>query len=113
MTLYEFKLRKGKIETVEHGAKETAKQYIILHGRIDYNCLSRIPKKLIGEVLGGGRCGLSCLLVENDIETARKAFINFYESEQIPYCERAVQIANEAMEEAKNELACLKDQIDI
>ena len=108
MKLYEFTLEKGKLESKEYEVKETAKQYATLHGHINYNCISRIPKELIGKALNGGFWGISCILTENDIETARKVFIDYWENKKIPGCENGVRVANEMLEKAKNELEYLK-----
>jgi hypothetical protein len=108
MKLYEFRFAKGKLDSTEYEVKETAKQYAILHGRIEYNYLSRIPKDLIGKALDDKWNGVSCILTENDIESARKILINFWENNKIPSCEESVKKAKEQLTKAKNELEHLK-----
>lgn len=107
MKLYEFIFAEGKLESTEYEVKETVKQYKILNGRIKYNCLSRISKDLIGKALDEWM-GVSCILIENDIESARKILINFWENNKIPSCEESVKKAKEQLVKAKNELEYLK-----
>lgn len=106
--LYEFKLRKGKLESLEYEVKETEKQYKILQGYTTYNCLSRISKDLIGKALNGGYFGISCILTEDNVEIAKNILIHYWENTKIPSCEKGVQIANEELKKAKEELAYLK-----
>lgn len=108
MKLYEFYFANEKLECTEHEVKETPKQYTVLKRYIRYNALSRISKELIGKALDDGYNTISCLLLENNIETATKIFIKYWENNKIPKCETQIKHANDKLEKAKNELNYLK-----
>lgn len=108
MKLYEFRFAEGRLESAEYDVKETSKQYTILNGRIEYNYLTRVSKDLVGKALDSKWNGVFCLLTENNIDSARKILINFWESNKIPSCEISVKKAKEQLLKAKNELEYLK-----
>lgn len=107
MKLYEYKLRRGKFTTNEYEVRETAKQYIVENGFVEYRCYVRIPKVEIGTVLGDAFWGFYYLSTENNAEAAKKAFIEFFNEKEIPRCENDVDIAKKALDDARNELNVL------
>ena len=118
MKLYEFELYNNKITVEEYEIKETEKLYIIQRqgskkSFIDYNALTRIPKYIVdGEVQTSYKKAFFYSL-SNDIENAKKSFIEYLQTKKIPQCENAIQEANKKLNEYKNILERLINSTEI
>ena len=112
MKLYEFELYKNKITVDEYEVKETEKLYIVQKqgnkkSYVNYNALTRIPKQNNDEEVHVSYENAFFYSLSNDIENAKKSFIEYLQTKKIPQCENAVQDANKKLNECKNTLEYL------
>lgn len=124
MKLYEYELKTSRIIMTSYEVKETEKSFTVqkISGRknfIGYNCYTRIPKELIGAVLCYANSEIYYLSLNNDIEEASKALLDFLQNKKLPaieakiksllndkelYCDIAEMLKKGEMEVTNNEL---------